>query len=280
MSDQWGVYHCSTDGKPARVTVDLSFAAVAPDPSRPHRVDVQVALRVVDADGLAVENEIEALADVEERCIDTLVARLDAVYVGRIECDAVCTMTFYVPNSLGVGSALREALSITPGWHWRHDATPDPQWAYYLGELHPDARRYRSLLNQITIDNLELYGDELQQVRPVQHFIEFADPAARKRFLEQANRLGYKLVSTRDDVGGARPFTLAVSREHSCDPRAVDAVVYELLDLATPLGGEYDGWESQVICSGDDTLGDDQDSEDDQRDERFDDPPAGPRLAR
>jgi regulator of RNase E activity RraB len=237
-------------------------------------------LRVIDSDGLAVENEIEALADVEERCINTLVARLDAVYVGRIECDSVCTMTFYIPNGLGLGSALREALSITPGWQWQHEVMSDPQWAFYRVELYPDARRYRSLLNQITIDNLELYGDEIHQVRPVQHFIEFADAAARKLFLERVNRLGYKLVSTRDDVGGARPFTVAVSREHSCDPRAVDAVVYELLDLARPLGGEYDGWESQVICSGDDTLGDDEDSQDDPHDERSDDPPAGPRLAR
>lgn len=276
MSEQWGVYHCSQDGKLARVTVDLSFDAHAPDPQRPHRVDVRIMLRVVDADGLAVENEIEALADVEERCAETLVARLDAVYVGRIECDAVCTLTFYLPNQLGTASALREALSITPGWQWQHDETPDPQWSYYRAKLCPDARRYRSLLNQITIDNLELYGDELQQVRPVQHFIEFADPASRKRFLEQVNRLGYKLVSTRDDVGGKRPFTIAVSREHSCEPRAVDAVVYELLDLATPLGGEYDGWESQVICSGDELLGDD----DDERDQRLDDPPTGPRLAR
>lgn len=270
MSDQWGVYHCTIDGKPARVTVDLAHAD-APLPDRPLRLDIELQLRVVDHDGLAVENEIEALADVEERCIDVLSRRLDALYVGRIEHDSRCTLTFHLANHPATEAAVREALSTTPGWTWRQRASADPGWTYYRRSLYPDARRYRSLLNQITVDNLQQFGDEIHQVRPVQHFIEFADAESRKRFLEQVNRLGYRLISTRDDVGGARPFTLAICREHACDARSVDAVVDELMDLAAPLGGEYDGWESQVICAGDDLLDGDEDDGDET---------PGPRLAR
>lgn len=262
MSDQWGVYHCTFDDKPARVTVDLAHGDGPPSAEHVVRLDIDIALRVVDGDGLAVENEIEALADVEERCIDVLASRLDAVYVGRIEHDSRCVLTFYLPSHPAIDVAVRDALSTMPGWSWEHHVAADPAWTYYRRTLYPDARRYRSLLNQITVDNLQRYGDELHQVRPVQHFVEFPDAESRKQFLERVNRLGYRLISTRDDIGGARPFTLSISREHACDARSVDAVVYELLDLATPLGGEYDGWESQVICSGDDVLDDeDEDNE-------------------
>jgi hypothetical protein len=263
MSDHWGTYHCLVDGKPARLTLDLGLLDDAPDAARPHMVGLRVHLRVLDPDRLAEEHEEDALADVEDRCEDVLGERLGAVYVGRVERDGVCDLHFYAAGDRGLSAALREAMGVVPGWKYQPLSEPDRAWDIYLKYLYPDARQYQSLLNGQLIDNLRQIGDDLVTPRPVRHTLYFAGEPERRQFLDRATKQGFALISTDDDHGGDRPFSLAITKTHPADRKTIDATVNVVLEMARDLDHEYDGWESDLVGSGEDF--DPADDEDESR---------------
>lgn len=95
---------------------------------------------------------------------------------------------------------------------------------------------------------LEARGDARTAVREIDHWAYFPSPDARARYVEAAVAAGLRLRGTSEPMGpwenfGAQLFHLDVPSEE-----AMDAVTLMLYDLAENAGGDYDGWETNVVA--------------------------------
>ncbi len=69
----------------------------------------------------------------------------------------------------------------------------------------------------------------------------------RGTFSAQVEALGFQVEDMSEAGEGERPYGIHVSRVDPVDPASIDAVTIELTERAAELGGDYDGWETQVI---------------------------------
>jgi Regulator of ribonuclease activity B len=91
------------------------------------------------------------------------------------------------------------------------------------------------------------HGDALDQARPVQHWAYFATEAGRAQFI------AFIAQSFADIEAYINPLSLnkeyAVSFWHTGvpDSESLTEIIETLALAAQPCGGEYDGWETQIL---------------------------------
>jgi len=115
------------------------------------------------------------------------------------------------------------------------------------GQLHGEIRR-RAAINAKVFRVLDKVGDDSTTLREVAHWAYFANESAQSEFAEAVRQLGYSVTHTVPFSSSEEmPFGVEFSRVESVRPAILNAVCAELALLASNLGGEYDGWETQVI---------------------------------
>jgi hypothetical protein len=95
-----------------------------------------------------------------------------------------------------------------------------------------------------TVEALRTSGDSLTKARKVDHWIFFATPEARDRFIARVVPLGFTADKDTDAQGtDKRPLCVRVSRVDHVDLDSIHGVVMTLFEAAKR---EYDGWECPV----------------------------------
>ncbi len=99
--------------------------------------------------------------------------------------------------------------------------------------------------NRLAVEALEDNGDDLATPREIDHFIYFGELDSLTRFEQQAEALGFRVRSHVETEEG-RPG-LQVYRIDIPSFERIDEVTLPLYRAALDCGGQYDGWESQVV---------------------------------
>ena len=101
--------------------------------------------------------------------------------------------------------------------------------------------------NRKVLMQLEKKGDKMEVPREIDHFIYFKSEAQQRGFVDKVTEKGYKVrlsdektVEERKAEGHTYPYTVEAIREDS--PLDINNIVWELIELARPFEGEYDGW--------------------------------------
>ena len=95
---------------------------------------------------------------------------------------------------------------------------------------------------------LQEQGDALDVPRPVRHWAYFKTPADRDRFIASLG-MRFESVETHENPESpAAPCEVTVFHVGLPDAESMTAVTTMLERLATASGGEYDGWETQVVA--------------------------------
>lgn len=247
-TENWATYLSTIDdSKIGSVLVDLGIKDVAPIADKTERLIVEVNYSNARENGLPADSEFDKLAEIENS-IETELAKESAVFVGRLYCDARMDMYFYFQPDFYADSAVRKAMSRFPNYEFRTRINGDKDWETYFDFLYPSPIQMQSIQNDLVIRNLMEHGDILEKERQVDHWIYFAQPHDREKFLSAIKGKGFRVESMeKQDNYPQRPFKLHISRNDKVTPEATDLYIIELWKIANECNGVYDGWETFIV---------------------------------
>lgn len=246
MSKDWVFYSCEIDGQPASIFLDMAVAEDAPLAHLPVAAWVQLRMPQVHEHGAADGEEGERLNAIESALTAALVSRSTA-YVGRITTNGRCDFHYYTSAASGWKERVTAALQGFPGCAFTCGSRPDREWDIYFDCLSPSEEDLVRIQNRRLCDALQRSGERFEQMRPIEHSAYFPDAARRERFIERAAQAGWRVVELLDPEARGEQYGVRVSASGIPSHQRIDALTLPLFHAAEDCGGEYDGWETQVV---------------------------------
>lgn len=242
MDGDWDFYLLTSEGRPASIYLDLAIEAAGPDAARPWSAFVRVMMNAPREDGLSSQAEFETLSALEDALVDAVTAE-GARYAGRITVAGRRDFHFFVADPGAFEMTARAALAGFEGYGGEIGAREDRAWRTYFGFLLPPPATRRRMMNRRVRDQLEVHGDALDAVRPIDHAASFPTAASRAVFAAERAAEGFLV---RDLAPEAENGAFWVDFSMDAAPEGIDAVTEALHAACARHGGVYDGWGCEV----------------------------------
>ena len=246
LPQNWDFFMCRIEGAPASIRTNLALIEVAPLEGLTQRLQFYIKMQNPRPDGLSSNEEYPILCDIEDAIGDKAEAT-GAVSAGVVKSEGFLELWFYTQNAEALAKTCEEALQAFEGYQSGYNIAEDPEWEDYFGFLYPDEFSYQTMQNRKVLMQLEKNGDKMEVPREIDHFIYFKEAAQQQAFAKEAEAKGFKVrfnddefVEDRKAEGKEYPYMVEATREDS--PLAIDDIVWDLLELASPFEGNYDGW--------------------------------------
>ena len=246
LPQNWDFFMCRIEGAPASIRTNLALIEVAPLEGLSQRLQFYIKMQNPRPDGLSSNEEYPILCDIEDALGDKAEA-IGAVLAGVVKSEGFLELWFYTQNAEALAKTCEEALQAFEGYQSGYNIAEDPEWEDYFGFLYPDEFSYQTMQNRKVLMQLEKNGDKMEVPREIDHFIYFKEAAQQQAFAKEAEAKGFKVrfnddefVEDRKAEGKEYPYMVEATREDS--PLAIDDIVWDLLELASPFEGNYDGW--------------------------------------
>ena len=246
LPQNWDFFMCRIEGAPASIRTNLALIEVAPLEGLTQRLQFYIKMKNPRPDGLSSNEEYPILCDIED-AIGEKAEATGAVSAGVVKSDGFLELWFYTQNAEALAKTCEEALQAFEGYQSGYNIAEDPEWEDYFGFLYPDEFSYQTMQNRKVLMQLEKNGDKMEVPREIDHFIYFKEAAQQQAFAKEAEAKGFKVrfnddefVEDRKAEGKEYPYMVEATREDS--PLAIDDIVWDLLELASPFEGNYDGW--------------------------------------
>ena len=108
-------------------------------------------------------------------------------------------------------------------------------------------RNNQHAANRRISDLLARHGDTLTQLRAIDHWAYFPTAESRSTFVLKCLTLGLRVRTLRDAERVGDNFCARLFHIDIPGHRIMDDLTLALYDLAAESGGEYDGWETQIV---------------------------------
>ena len=246
LPQNWDFFMCRIEGAPASIRTNLALIEVAPLEGLSQRLQFYIKMQNPRPDGLSSNEEYPILCDIED-AIGEKAEATGAVLAGVVKSEGFLELWFYTQNAEALAKTCEEALQAFEGYQSGYNIAEDPEWEDYFGFLYPDEFSYQTMQNRKVLMQLEKNGDKMEVPREIDHFIYFKEAAQQQAFAKEAEAKGFKVrfnddefVEDRKAEGKEYPYMVEATREDS--PLAIDDIVWDLLELASPFEGNYDGW--------------------------------------
>lgn len=246
-AEDWDFYMMTVDGKPASIFVDLAAADDAPVDGFAHMVFLKVFMREPRPDGLSSTEEFEALSRIDH-AVDAAVRAHHLRYVGRQTTDGFRDFVCYATSPTLAERALARVMADFPEYRFETGSRPDDDWDIYFEYLYPSDRIRQVMLNRRLYDNLESLGDPLVDAREVRHWAYFPTAYERSIFMDECKARGFEPQSTSEPDAVNPDYGVIVTRRDIPAGDTFDDDVMALFDLTAECGGDYDGWETEVLA--------------------------------
>ena len=246
LPQNWDFFMCRIEGAPASIRTNLALIEVAPLEGLSQRLQFYIKMQNPRPDGLSSNEEYPILCDIED-AIGEKAEATGAVSAGVVKSEGFLELWFYTQNAEALAKTCEEALQTFEGYQSGYNIAEDPEWEDYFGFLYPDEFSYQTMQNRKVLMQLEKNGDKMEVPREIDHFFYFKEAAQQQAFAKEAEAKGFKVrfnddefVEDRKAEGKEYPYMVEATREDS--PLAIDDIVWDLLELASPFEGNYDGW--------------------------------------
>ena len=246
LPQNWDFFMCRIEGAPASIRTNLALIEVAPLEGLTQRLQFYIKMQNPRPDGLSSNEEYPILCDIED-AIGEKAGATGAVLVSVIKSEGVLELWFYCDNAETLVDICQKTLGNFEGYLYQDFSVEDPEWEDYFGFLYPDEFSYQTMQNRKVLMQLEKNGDKMEVPREIDHFIYFKEADQQQAFAKEAEAKGFKVrfnddefVEDRKAEGKEYPYMVEATREDS--PLDIDDIVWDLLELASPFEGEYDGW--------------------------------------
>jgi uncharacterized protein (TIGR01619 family) len=247
MSNDWDFYSCRVDDEPASIFVDLGIRRDVPLGNRQYMAFVRLFMRAPRPDGLSSQEEFEELIRLEDQVTAALAAHDVATYVGRNTSGGCRDFYFYVSDPGSFTQRVSAALADFPEYKYEVGSRLDKDWTTYFEFLYPSPEDMERIQNRRVCESLQKNGDALSEPREIDHWAYFPDEDSRARFLIAIEPLGFKVRELKRWDDDDRAFGIQFFRVDLPSFEAIDSVTLPLHRAAIVAGGDYDGWETQVI---------------------------------
>lgn len=253
MSDAWESYICQIDGHPASILVDVGLAGELEEIDGDTLLRLTLTLRHARPDGLSSAEEYDRLIAVEE-AITPILEGAGATYAGRVT--TAGHRTFYVYGEvaeLELARLRREVQQL--GYEMAIAQESDPDRRGYRQDLYPTPEEWAAIRDQKVFEVLRENGDALEAARTVVHFAYFPDRAGADGFARWAATEGLSTAGIEEnakagaDEDDERRFSVVLTGVATPRPGAFTELTNALRRAAEAHGGEYDGWETEVVAS-------------------------------
>ncbi|MCC6899888.1 MAG: DUF695 domain-containing protein [Polyangiaceae bacterium] len=234
-------YPTEIDGQPAAIVVDL---AAEPTPTHPYCIIVRSSMREPDAEGLRSEREMSRLRAVQEALTRRLGRWVGAKFVGFLDTAGATHFAFYAKRAADPADILAH-IGKLEGYVPEVAVSNDPDWAFFVEQLYPDAYALQAIVNQLVVAELAAQGDQLGAKRPIDHAATFATKRAATAAAKKLAKAGYRVdepVVDEDDR-----LTLSFSRKDALAGDRPNLMCFEILDIVLPLAGQYEGWGTLAV---------------------------------
>ena len=246
LPKNWDFFMCRIEGAPASIRTNLALIEVAPLEGLTQRLQFYIKMQNPRPDGLSSNEEYPILCDIED-AIGEKAEATGAVLAGVVRSEGFLELWFYTQNAEALAKTCEEALQTFEGYQSGYNIAEDPEWEDYFNFLYPDEFSYQTMQNRKVLMQLEKNGDKMEVPREIDHFFYFKEAAQQQAFAKEAEAKGFKVrfnddefVEDRKAEGKEYPYMVEASREDS--PLDIDDIVWDLLELASPFEGNYDGW--------------------------------------
>ena len=246
LPQNWDFFMCRIEGPPASIRTNLALIEVAPLEGLSQRLQFYIKMQNPRPDGLSSNEEYPILCDIEDAIGDKAEA-IGAVLAGVVKSEGFLELWFYTQNAEALAKTCEDALQTFEGYQSGYNIAKDPEWEDYFGFLYPDEFSYQTMQNRKVLMQLEKNGDKMEVPREIDHFFYFKEAAQQQAFAKEAEAKGFKVrfnddefVEDRKAEGKEYPYMVEATREDS--PLDIDDIVWDLLELASPFEGDYDGW--------------------------------------
>ena len=246
LPQNWDFFMCRIEGAPASIRTNLALIEVAPLEGLSQRLQFYIKMQNPRPDGLSSNEEYPILCDIED-AIGEKAEAIGAILAGVVKSEGFLELWFYTQNAEALAKTCEDALQTFEGYQSGYNIAEDPEWEDYFGFLYPDEFSYQTMQNRKVLMQLEKNGDKMEVPREIDHFIYFKEAAQQQAFAKEAEAKGFKVrfnddefVEDRKAEGKEYPYMVEATREDS--PLAIDDIVWDLLELASPFEGDYDGW--------------------------------------
>ena len=246
LPQNWDFFMCRIEGAPASIRTNLALIEVAPLEGLTQRLQFCIKMKKPRPDGLSSNEEYPILCDIED-AIGDKAESTGAVSAGVVKSEGFLELWFYTQNAEALAKTCEEALQTFEGYQSGYNIAEDPEWEDYFGFLYPDEFSYQTMQNRKVLMQLEKNGDKMEVPREIDHFFYFKEATQQQAFAKEAETKGFKVrfnddefVEDRKAEGKEYPYMVEATREDS--PLDIDDIVWDLLELASPFEGEYDGW--------------------------------------
>ena len=246
LPQNWDFFMCRIEGIPASIRTNLALFEVAPLEGLSQRLQFYIKMQNPTPEGFPSKEEYPILCDIEDAIGDKAEAT-GAVLAGVVKSEGFLELWFYCNNAEVLAQTCEEALQVFEGYKSGYNTAEDAQWEDYFDFLYPDEFSYQTMQNRKVLMQLEKKRDKLEVPREIDHFIYFKEAAQQQAFAKEAEAKGFKVrfnddefVEDRKAEGKEYPYMVEATREDS--PLAIDDIVWDLLELASPFEGNYDGW--------------------------------------
>ena len=246
LPQNWDFFMCRIEGAPASIRTNLALIEVAPLEGLTQRLQFCIKMQNPTPEGFPSNEEYPILCDIED-AIGEKAGAIGAVLVSVIKSEGVLELWFYCDNAETLVDICQKTLGNFEGYLYQDFSVEDPEWEDYFGFLYPDEFSYQTMQNRKVLMQLEKNGDKMEVPREIDHFIYFKEAAQQQAFAKEAEAKGFKVrfnddefVEERKAEGKEYPYMVEATREDS--PLDIDDIVWDLLELASPFEGNYDGW--------------------------------------
>lgn len=246
LPQNWDFFMCRIEGAPASIRTNLALIEVAPLEGLSQRLQFYIKMQNPRPDGLSSNKEYPILCDIED-AIGEKAGATGAVLAGVVRSEGFLELWFYTQNAEALAKTCEEALQTFEGYQSGYNIAEDPEWEDYFGFLYPDEFSYQTMQNRKVLMQLEKNGDKMEVPREIDHFFYFKEAAQQQAFAKEAEAKGFKVrfnddefVEDRKAEGKEYPYMVEATCEDS--PLDIDDIVWDLLELASPFEGNYDGW--------------------------------------
>lgn len=247
MSDHWGSYLTRIENDLASVLLDLDVGSELEALSTPYLILVKITLKSPNADGLSSDEEFDELCVVDDVVEDVCQQHQPCFEVGRITSNGERIFFVYVDSQARAEEFKKDLMQKGGKYEFRIAIRSEPDCAGYFEYLYPSPEEMQSIQNQRLIQRLLEHGDDLNQPRPVDHWIYFVSKANRDLFKQRLADQSVDEIQESEYEEGDLWYGLNVVKTSAVDPVTIDEIVLTFFRLAQECEGDYDGWETPVV---------------------------------
>jgi len=223
------------------VSIEVDMSAFGYSSNKPWLFSVFIKFNGADEQMQGYEEYLET----KEALIITLEHDDKTKYVGSRIVDGWSEIYFYAKDSKDLEAIVSKILKSS-NYVYESSVVKDTKWDFHYKNLIPSELEQCHIESEKIIFMLEEEDDDLEVVRPVEHYISFELPTQKNRFLNTLSLEGFTL---KDEID-AQEFEngIALVKEHSVTSQVVKEEVEKLFLELKKCQGEYEGW-STVLAS-------------------------------